>query len=97
MTKSGIYSIGISKSNKDHIIKAFDIFNLKSSNEKVTKLMEFIKESSISQANLETVFLEVKNNNIKILYVYLYFIKNFINNKKCFLAMQKISILKRMT
>jgi len=67
ITHSGIYSIGISKNNKDHMIRAFEIFNQKSSNEKIQQILEFIKESSISQSNLENIFIQVfeffLNNN----------------------------------
>jgi hypothetical protein len=44
------------------MIKAFDIFNRFSKNEKINGLLEYIKESSISQCNLENIFLEVKIN-----------------------------------
>jgi hypothetical protein len=64
ITHSGIYSISISKSNKDQMIKAFEIFNNKSTNPKLEKLFEFIKESSISQSNLENIFLQVINKFI---------------------------------
>ena len=59
ITKSGIYTISINKNNKEHMMKAFDVFNRNSKNEKINGLLEYVKESSISQCNLENIFLQV--------------------------------------
>ena len=45
--------------NKSEIVKAFEIFNRKSSESKITFLFDYIKDVSITQADLESVYIDL--------------------------------------
>ncbi len=56
---SGIYNIQIKTENKKDTIKAFEIFKRKSNDVKVNELLDYIKDVNISQANIESIYLDL--------------------------------------
>ncbi len=58
-SSAGIYTILIKNSNKSDIIKALDLFQKKNTDKRITEILEYIKEVSISQSNLENIYLDV--------------------------------------
>lgn len=58
-SSSGIYNIMIKNENKRDIIKAFEIFKRKTEDKRISELFEYLKDSSISQSNLESVYLDL--------------------------------------
>jgi hypothetical protein len=49
----------IKSENKRDIVKAFEIFKRKSNEKKIFELFDYLKDASISQANLESIFLDL--------------------------------------
>jgi hypothetical protein len=49
----------IKSENKKDIVKAFEIFKKKSNEKKIIELFDYLNDVSISQANLETIFLDL--------------------------------------
>lgn len=45
--------------NKKEVLKAFELFNKKSTDSKVNSIVEVMKDASITQANLENIYLDV--------------------------------------
>ncbi len=58
---SGIYSISIKIDNKGDIVKAFEIFRRKSDIPRINEILTYIKDVSLSQANLENIFMDLCN------------------------------------
>ena len=77
ISNSGLCNIFILKENQQEMIKAFKLFKEKSV-EELSEIKDFVKDISISQSNLENIFIEVYTVNIS----YVIYIRNERNYKK---------------
>ena len=58
---SGIYRILIKEENKHDILKAMEMLNKKSKDEKMVNILKYTKEAIVTQANLEKCFIDLCN------------------------------------
>jgi ABC-type multidrug transport system ATPase subunit len=56
---SGIYCIEISNNQKKEVLKAFELFNKKSDDKRITDILFYVKDVNISQSKLENIYLDV--------------------------------------
>ena len=77
-TRSGIYSIYIRNDEKTDMIKAYKMIKHDSQDigPSINKINQFIKEVSISQSNLENIFIEVK---LTLIFSYVIYIRIKLN------------------